>query len=109
MLSPELIISSSSPMALSTIHVSASTYLVGIILHLELTGWPPSFDTTKLLCMDGRTTSCLTGDQLSALNEIFSDYYEGDEFVYGRVLPSGGEAELAQGELGDAGVQLGAD
>ena len=59
--------------------------------------------------MDGQTTSCLTADQLSALNEIFSDYYEGHEFVYGRVLPSGGEAELAQGELGDAGVQLGAD
>ena len=38
---------------------------------------------------------------------MFSDYYEGDKYVFGRFLPSGAETELAQGVLSDAGTTLG--
>ena len=68
-----------------------------------------SFDTKKLLCADGQSISCLSADQLSALDQIFSGYYEGDRFVYGPILPSGGEAALAVGELSNGAAQLGID
>ena len=76
---------------------------------LRADGSTSSFDATKLLCTEGQSTPCLSEDQLSTLNQVFSDYYEGDEFVYGRILPSGGETQLVAplGELGDVGLEIG--
>ena len=68
-----------------------------------------SFDADVLLCVDGHASPCLTVDQVSSVKKVYSDYYVGDEYVFGRVFPAGGEAALPQGLVSDEPFQLALD
>ena len=68
-----------------------------------------SFDADVLLCANRHANPCLTGDQVSSVKKVYSDYYEGDEYVFGRVFPAGGEAALPQGLVSGEPFQLALD
>ena len=61
-----------------------------------------------VVCADGQA-ACLTADQVSSVKKIYSDYYEGDEYVFGRIFPAGGEASLPQGLVNSEPFQLALD
>lgn len=66
-----------------------------------------SFRPETLLCSSGQNTStCLTEDQISALHKIYSDYYEGDEYVFAGYYP-GGEADYYHGLVGKTQFKIG--
>ncbi|KAI0819411.1 feruloyl esterase-like protein [Trametes gibbosa] len=69
-----------------------------------------SFRPETLTCRPAQNTStCLTGDQISALHRIFADYYEADQsYVFGGYYP-GGEAAYASGLVGNPPFALPAD
>ena len=95
-------------MGLSTTLGSASTSFPHTTSS-HLTKPRDSFDADVLLCADGQTDGCLTADQLTSVKKAYSDYYEGDEYVFGRYFPAGGEAALAFGLLSSAPFELALD
>ncbi|KAM5530873.1 hypothetical protein V8D89_015458 [Ganoderma adspersum] len=66
-----------------------------------------NFRPETLLCSSGQNSStCLTEDQISALHKIYSDYYEGDEYVFAGYYP-GGEADYYHGLVGKTQFKIG--
>ncbi|PIL35641.1 hypothetical protein GSI_02370 [Ganoderma sinense ZZ0214-1] len=65
------------------------------------------FQPETLLCSSGQNVStCLTEDQVSALRNIYSDYYEGNEYVFAGYYP-GGEADYYHGLVGKTQFKIG--
>lgn len=73
-----------------------------IIFCLETNDPVHSFRPETLTCRPGQNTStCLTGPQIHALRQIYSDYYETNQtYVFGSYYP-GGEAGYFDGLVGD--------
>ncbi|KAI0833405.1 feruloyl esterase-like protein [Trametes gibbosa] len=67
-----------------------------------------SFRPETLTCRLGQNTStCLTADQISALQRIYADYYEADQtYVFGGYYP-GGETEYYKGLVGQKQFAIG--
>ncbi|RPD61212.1 feruloyl esterase-like protein [Lentinus tigrinus ALCF2SS1-6] len=67
-----------------------------------------SFRPETLTCRPGQNAStCLTGDQISALHRIYADYYEADQtYVFGGYYP-GGEARYYSGLVGKTQFKIG--
>ncbi|KAI0359937.1 feruloyl esterase-like protein [Trametes cingulata] len=67
-----------------------------------------NFRPETLTCRPGQNTStCLTGDQISALHRIYADYYEADQtYIFGGYYP-GGETEYYHGLVGKKQFTIG--